>query len=144
MPRNLIYFIPASWIILIPITILITSLVLFISLKTFSIENSFEIFKKSFFKVFMTTFFSHIITSILIFVVGSIPKFGILIYTNQFTETSLIGFLMLTIVIAIGILINFKILEKVILKKQITDKNIKKYICLIIALISAPYILFII
>lgn len=144
MPRNLIYFIPASWIILIPITILITSLVLFISLKTFSIENSFEIFKKSFFKVFMTTFFSHIITSILIFVVGSIPKFGILIYTNQFTETSLIGFLMLTIVIAIGILINFKILEKVILKKQITDKNIRKYICLIIALISAPYILFII
>lgn len=144
MPRNLIYFIPASWIILVPITLLITSLVFYLALKTFSFENSGEIFRKNFFKVFTTTFFSHIITSILIVIVSYIPKIGLLIYTNQLEEKSIIGYIMLTIVIFFGIFINFKLLQKIILEKSIRDKTILKYISMVIAIISAPYILFII
>lgn len=144
MPRNLIYFIPASWIILIPITITITSLVLFLSLKTFSLDNSNLIFKKNFFKVFMTTFFSHILTSMLILTVSYIPKIGLLIFTNQLEEKSIVGYIMLTSVIFLGIFINFKLLEKTILEKHIKDKQILKYISMVIAIISAPYILFVI
>lgn len=144
MPRNLIYFIPASWIILIPITITITSLVLFLSLKTFSLNDSNLIFKKNFFKVFMTTFFSHILTSMLILTVSYIPKIGLLIFTNQLEEKSIIGYIMLTSVIFLGIFINFKLLEKTILEKHIKDKQILKYISMVIAIISAPYILFVI
>lgn len=144
MPRNLIYFIPTSWIILIPITITITSLVLFLSLKTFSLNDSNVIFKKNFFKVFMTTFFSHILTSMLILTVSYIPKIGLLIFTNQLEEKSIIGYIMLTSVIFLGIFINFKLLEKTILEKHIKDKQILKYISMVIAIISAPYILFVI
>ena len=138
MSSNLIFFIPASWILLIPFVIFISSVTFFISLKIFMIEESVKIFKKYFLKVFLATFFSNLMCSVFIFLVGFLP-FGYVIY-----EKNIFGNLFSLICLIISIILNVFLLEKIMFLNLKLNKKVKKYICLIISILSAPYILLIV
>lgn len=141
MPSNLLFFIPASWIILVPLTLIISSVVFFAGLKIFMIEENITIFKKYFLKVFLSVFFSNLMCSVLIFLIGLIPNFGYLIYHNSFNQRSNLGILLTLFAIVVSILGNVILLYKIIFINLKINKTAKKYISIIIAIFCAPYIL---
>lgn len=133
MPSVLIYFIPASWIILIPLVFFISNIIFFIALKMFNVEENIKIFKKYFLKVFLSSFFSNVICSILIFLIGF---FTYIIYQESIYKKFLIA-----ICIFLSIILNTIILKNIMFLNLKIDKNIKKYISIIISCFSASYIL---
>lgn len=133
MPSVLIYFIPASWIILIPLVFFISNIIFFISLKMFNVEENIKIFKKYFLKVFLSSFFSNVICSILIFLIG--------FFTYIIYQESLYKKILIAICIFLSIILNTIILKNIMFLNLKIDKNIKKYISIIISCFSASYIL---
>ncbi len=133
MPSVLIYFIPASWIILIPLVFFISNIIFFIALKMFNVEENIKIFKKYFLKVFLSSFFSNVICSILIFLIGF---FTYIIYQESIYKKILVA-----ICIFLSIILNTIILKNIMFLNLKIDKNIKKYISIIISCFSASYIL---
>ncbi|KXB48766.1 hypothetical protein HMPREF3188_00001 [Tissierellia bacterium KA00581] len=134
MPSVLIYFIPASWIILIPLVFFISNIIFFISLKMFNVEENIKIFKKYFLKVFLSSFFSNVICSILIFLIGF---FTYIIYQESIYKKKIL----IAICIFLSIILNTIILKNIMFLNLKIDKNIKKYISIIISCFSASYIL---
>lgn len=133
MPSVLIYFIPASWIILIPLVFFISNIIFFIALKMFNVEENIKIFKKYFLKVFLSSFFSNVICSILIFLIG--------FFTYIIYQESLYKKILIAICIFLSIILNTIILKNIMFLNLKIDKNIKKYISIIISCFSASYIL---
>lgn len=133
MPSVLIYFIPASWIILIPLVFFISNIIFFIALKMFNVEENIKIFKKYFLKVFLSSFFSNVICSILIFLIG--------FFTYIIYQESLYKKILIAICIFLSIILNTIILKNIMFLNLKIGKNIKKYISIIISCFSASYIL---
>lgn len=133
MPSVLIYFIPASWIILIPLVFFISNIIFFIALKMFNVEENIKIFKKYFLKVFLSSFFSNVICSILIFLIG--------FFTYIIYQESLYKKILIAICIFLSIILNTIILKNIMFLNLKIDKNIKKYISIIISCFTASYIL---
>lgn len=134
MPSILIYFIPASYIILLPSIFFISSTSFFISLKIFKL-NAKEIFKKYFFKVFLSVFFSHIICSIFIFLFGFFTS----IFSKNFFSKTLVF-----LCFFVSIILDYLLLKKIMFLNLKIHKTAKKYISIIISIISSPIILLII
>lgn len=146
-PIWLILIVPPIVLLVIPSNFIIDSLVLIIGLKLLKESNWFEKYKKSILKVWIVGFIIDIVGSLLLLVTQFMGNDGFL-YENLIYPVvwnpfkSIVAFLYVLVVVLICGMLIYIVNYKYSLKKTGLNKESKKIISILLALITAPYLFF--
>lgn len=146
-PIWILMMFPVSWLFVVPANYVIDSLVLFLGMFLFSVDDKLEFYKKNIILVFVFGFLSDMIGGGLMFLTQFFGEKGAAyeyltepIATNPFDNIYSLLYTVTAVALSGGLIY---VLNRYVSFRKVRDKKLKRKIALLLALITAPYTLFI-
>ena len=142
-PVWLLWFLPVTWIVVLPANFVIDLTVLFLTLKYLKIDNRKEICKKSILRVWLCGFAADIIGSIIMFMPTLLDvnyDFINSINMNPFESVGALIYVTICLFLAAACIFLFN--YKFCLNHSGLDLEQKKKVALSVAIVTAPYLFY--
>lgn len=143
-PIWILWLIPTTWLIVIPLNFILDFLVLFVSMKLIKIENTFVNSKKSIFRVFISGFLADFVSSALLIcltILFSEVNSSSLVLENLFRNPflSVKSFLIMMVFVVLAAILIYIFNYYVSFRKLNIESLEKKKLALSLAIFTAPY-----
>lgn len=135
---------PLTWVIILPVNLLIDMIVLMAGFKYYKVSNAYDTFKKVLLKVWLFGLLANIIASVVLF----LPIGGTNSLYNSFKSgivwdpyANVVSIILLVITVILAMLLIYTFNYKISFKKVGLDKKKAKMLAATMAIFTAPWIL---